>query len=1031
MHSNYHAVSWPSKAPAGGAAALLPQAPFLAHELISTSPSSPTLVLEVADSFPQHAAKPIASSIHPQAWLSDGQPARCSAPTLLSSVDDVVPNAHDKDSLINIAAFNPDIVKSVAEIVQTTNYELLKKLNGLEGLASQLHTNLIQGLSTGFDSSSQAISNALVHRKRVFGENAYPRKKGTTLWGFLWEACHDTTLSILMLCAALSLGFGIKSDGIKEGWYDGQSRLFQQLSEERDNIQVQVIRGGHHVMVPLIDVVVGDIVQLNIGDKVPADGLLVKGQSLSVDESSFTGESDYYMPDSDEQALLRSGSKIQDGYGTMLVTGVGINTEWGRIMALLSTNSGTEETPLQARLSEAASLIGKVGLSVALLVLVVLIVFYFTGHSSSSGDPKFVAGETRATDVMDALVHIFSIAVTIVVVAVPEGLPLAVTLTLAYSMRKMMKDNALVRRLVACETMGSATTICSDKTGTLTMNQMTIVKSWVAGKTLTSEIEEFEFMQMLSGNLQSLLFQGIAQNSTGSVESSSKQCGLNNEKLTQVEVVGSPTEKALLCWGVKAGMNFQATRSESCIVQVETFNSAKKRAGVAVETSDKQIVVHWKGAAEIILSMCNKWLDMEVETDARESTLFERLMSAEKRQELQSMIESMASGSLRCVALAYTTLPQESVMVGKVGSNWSLPDADLTFLAVVGMKDPCRPAVKAAVHAVKAAGVTVRMVTGDNLATAKAIALECGILEMGADQIAVDGAVLRSWTENERMQNLPRVAVIARALPSDKLWLVETLQSMGDVVAVTGDGTNDAPALHKADIGLSMGIQGTEVAKESSDIIILDDNFASVVKVVRWGRSVNFNIQKFLQFQLTVNVTALAVNFVAAVSSGDVPLTVVQLFRPKEPLINNTMWRNLAVQAIYQVAILLTLQFKGVNLLHLSGKEDSDTINRTVIFNTFVFCQLFNEINARQPYHHNIFRGLEKNRLFVGIVAATVILQVVMVEFLEKFASTVRLDWQHWLVCIGLASLSWPIALFAKFIPVPKNKSNRLLGPRN
>ncbi|MCO5605368.1 hypothetical protein L7F22_059551 [Adiantum nelumboides] len=1104
MPPNYHAVSWPSKAPAGGAAALLPQAPFLAHELISTSPSSPTLVLEVADSFPQHAAKPIASSIHPQAWLSDGQPARCrranitfkvattavvallrfrnavSSHEVSLSVDDVVPNAHDKDSLINIAAFNPDIVKSVAEIVQTTNYELLKKLNGLEGLASQLHTNLIQGLSTGFDSSSQAISNALVHRKRVFGENAYPRKKGTTLWGFLWEACHDTTLSILMLCAALSLGFGIKSDGIKEGWYDGvsiavaillvivvtgvsncrQSRLFQQLSEERDNIQVQVIRGGHHVMVPLIDVVVGDIVQLNIGDKVPADGLLVKGQSLSVDESSFTGESDYYMPDSDEQALLRSGSKIQDGYGTMLVTGVGINTEWGRIMALLSTNSGTEETPLQARLSEAASLIGKVGLSVALLVLVVLIVFYFTGHSSSSGDPKFVAGETRATDVMDALVHIFSIAVTIVVVAVPEGLPLAVTLTLAYSMRKMMKDNALVRRLVACETMGSATTICSDKTGTLTMNQMTIVKSWVAGKTLTSEIEEFEFMQMLSGNLQSLLFQGIAQNSTGSVESSSKQCGLNNEKLTQVEVVGSPTEKALLCWGVKAGMNFQATRSESCIVQVETFNSAKKRAGVAVETSDKQIVVHWKGAAEIILSMCNKWLDMEVETDARESTLFERLMSAEKRQELQSMIESMASGSLRCVALAYTTLPQESVMVGKVGSNWSLPDADLTFLAVVGMKDPCRPAVKAAVHAVKAAGVTVRMVTGDNLATAKAIALECGILEMGADQIAVDGAVLRSWTENERMQNLPRVAVIARALPSDKLWLVETLQSMGDVVAVTGDGTNDAPALHKADIGLSMGIQGTEVAKESSDIIILDDNFASVVKVVRWGRSVNFNIQKFLQFQLTVNVTALAVNFVAAVSSGDVPLTVVQLLwvnlimdtlgalalatepptnelmqKPpvgrKEPLINNTMWRNLAVQAIYQVAILLTLQFKGVNLLHLSGKEDSDTINRTVIFNTFVFCQLFNEINARQPYHHNIFRGLEKNLLFVGIVAATVILQVVMVEFLEKFASTVRLDWQHWLVCIGLASLSWPIALFAKFIPVPKNKSNRLLGPRN
>ncbi|MCO5602780.1 hypothetical protein L7F22_056918 [Adiantum nelumboides] len=1028
--------------------------PFPGQQLSNRPPlASSTLVLDV-DSI-LHAAKPSASSYGvPQACLSDGQPrgpniitfkvviAAVVAALRLQNVVhqheislsvDILPHAETR----NVIAFHPDIIKSVTDIVQTRNFEIVKNLNGLQGLASQLHTDLTQGLSTGFDDSDP---KALLHRKHVFGENAYPRKKGKTLWGFLWEACHDTMLNILMLCAALSLGFGIKSEGIEEGWYDGvsiaaavllvivvtgvsnyrQSRQFQRLSEERDNIQVQVIRGGHRIIVPLVDIVVGDIVQLNIGDQVPADGLLVKGQSLSIDESSFTGEGDYYIPDPDEQAFLRSGSKIEDGYGTMLVTAVGINTEWGCMMALLSNSSDTEETPLQTRLSEAATLIGKVGLSVALLVLVILIVFYFTGHSSSSGDPKFVAGKTSATDVLDALVHIFSIAVTIIVVAVPEGLPLAVTLTLAYSMRKMMKDNALVR-----------------------------VKPWVL-------LQPFVVIrQMLPVNLQSLLFQGIAQNSTGSVESSCKQFGSNNEKLMQVEVVGSPTEKALLCWGLKAGMNFQAARSESCIVHVETFNSTKKRAGVAVETSDKQLVIHWKGAAEIILSMCNKWLDMEVETDARESTLSERLMSAEKRQELQSIIESMASGSLRCVALAYTTLPQESVMVVKAGRKWSLPDADLTFLAVVGMKDPCRPTVKAAVSAVKAAGVTVRMVTGDNLATAKAIALECGILEMGADHIAVEGAILRSWTGNERKKNLPRVAVIARALPSDKLLLVETLQSMGDIVAVTGDGTNDAPALHKADIGLSMGIQGTEVAKESSDIIILDDNFASVVKVVRWGRSVNFNIQKFLQFQLTVNVTALAVNFVAAVSSGDVPLTVVQLLwvnlimdtlgalalatepptdelmqKPpvgrKEPLITYTMWRNLAVQAIYQVVVLLTLQFKGVNLLRLSGEEDADTINRTVIFNTFVFCQLFNEMNARQPYRRNIFRGLGKNRLFVGIVAATVILQVVMVEFLEKFASTVRLDWQQWLVCIGLASLSWPIALLAKFFPVPHNRSDRL-----
>ncbi|KAI5079340.1 hypothetical protein GOP47_0004819 [Adiantum capillus-veneris] len=703
----------------------------------------------------------------------------------------------DGSQYSNNVRFHPDIVTSVAIILQTRDLEIVqKKLGGLQGLASELHTNLIEGLPATADSHDS--TDVLLHRKHVFGENAYPRKKGKTFWGFLWEACHDTTLIILMLCAAFSLGFGIKSDGIKEGWYDGvsiaiaillvivvtgvsnyrQSRQFERLSEERDNIQVQVTRGGHRITVPLVDIVVGDLVQLNIGDQVPADGLLVQGQSLSIDESSFTGESEYYMPDPDEQAFLRSGSKVQDGYGSMLVTGIGMNIEWGRMMAILSNDSVTEETPLQERLSAAATLIGKVGLSVALLVLIILIVFYFTGHSSSSGDPKFVAGETSATDIMDALVHIFSIAVTIVVVAVPEGLPLAVTLTLTYSMRKMMRDNALVRRLVACETMGSATTIFSDKTGTLTMNQMTVVKSWVAGKTLTSEVEEFEFLQMLPSNLRSLLFQGIAQNSTGSVEASSKQCGPNNnEKLMQVEVVGSPTEKALLCWALKAGMNFQATRSESSIVQVETFNSAKKRAGVAVETSNKVVFVHWKGAAEIILSMCNKWVDMDLQTNyAAEQTFSERLMSTEKKQELHDIIESMASCSLRCVALAYTTLPLDQLVTeGKAnGRSRSLPDTDLTFLAVVGIKDPCRPSVKKAVSTVKAAGVTVRMVAGDNLATGKAIALECGILTMASNQMAVEGAVFRDWTEHERKENLPRVAVIARALPSDKLLLVET-----------------------------------------------------------------------------------------------------------------------------------------------------------------------------------------------------------------------------------------------------------------
>ncbi|KAH7290601.1 hypothetical protein KP509_30G056700 [Ceratopteris richardii] len=884
-----------------------------------------------------------------------------------------------------------------------------------------------------------------------------------------------------MICAALALGFGMKTDGVQQGWYDGvsiafaillviivtgvsdfkQSRQFQRLAHEVDNIKVEVTRGGRRINVSSADIVVGDVVQLKVGDQVPADGLLIEGYSLSIDESSFTGESEYYMPDPFQQAFLRSGSKVQEGYGSMLVTAVGASTEWGHMMKLLSNDNMLEQTPLQERLTEAATFIGKVGLSVALLLLVILIAFYFTGHSSTSGDAKFRAGHTNVTDAIDALVHIFSISVTIVVVAVPEGLPLAVTLTLAYSMRKMMKDNALVRRLAACETMGSATTICSDKTGTLTVNQMTVVSSWVAGKFIVAQSDYTdEIMYTLPASLRSLLFQGIVQNTTGSVfpaKSSCSQDELKGHERQAVEVAGSPTEAALLWWGLKAGMDFEATRLESRILQVQTFNSATKRAGVAVQDIDHRLVlVHWKGAAEIIVSMCSKWIDMEHLQKDDDSQHFPGglLMSAEKRREIMAIIDSMASSSLRCVAMAYTTVEREDKETCNRGT-WTLPDSDLTLLAIVGMKDPCRPEVRAAVADVTQAGVVVRMVTGDNLQTAKAIAMECGILEKGCvDELkAIEGATLRSWTDEERRKNLPGVAVVARALPSDKLLLVETLQSMGEVVAVTGDGTNDAPALRKADIGLSMGIQGTEVAKESSDIIILDDNFTSVVKAVRWGRSINFNIQKFLQFQLTVNVTALTVNFIAAMSSGDVPLTVVQLLwvnlimdtlgalalatepptdelmqKPPmgrhKPLINYAMWRNLIVQAIYQVAILLALQFRGIELLHLSGETDATTINRTVIFNTFVLCQLFNEVNSRQPYEQNIFRGLDKNHLFMVIVGATLALQVVMVEFLEKFASTIRLDWQQWLVCIGLAALSWPIACLTKLIPsIHRSKS--------
>ncbi|XP_040969259.1 calcium-transporting ATPase 9, plasma membrane-type isoform X3 [Gossypium hirsutum] len=915
----------------------------------------------------------------------------------------------------------------------------------VKGLSDLLKTNLETGI--------YGDEVDLLNRKTAFGSNTYPRKKGRSFWRFLWEAWQDLTLIILIVAASVSLGLGIKTEGLKEGWYDGgsiflavllvivvtatsdyrQSLQFQNLNEEKRNIQLEVLRGGRTVKVSIYDVVVGDVVPLKIGDQVPADGVLVSGHSLAIDESSMTGESKIVHKDKKEPFLM-SGCKVADGVGTMLVTGVGINTEWGLLMASISEDTG-EETPLQVRLNGVATFIGIVGLSVAVSVLVVLLARYFTGHTEDpDGTKQFIKGRTNFDDAFNDVVKIFTIAVTIVVVAVPEGLPLAVTLTLAYSMRKMMADKALVRRLSACETMGSATTICSDKTGTLTLNEMTVVEAFVGKKKINPPSDSSQ----LPASVVSLLNEGVAQNSTGNVFVP-KDGG-------NIEISGSPTEKAILSWAVKLGMKFDIIRSDSKILHVFPFNSEKKRGGVALQGADSEVRIHWKGAAEIVLTSCSGYIDSNG-----------CLQSINEDKEFfKAAIDEMAVNSLRCVALAYRLCEKEKVPTDEEGFNgWILPEDNLVLLAIVGIKDPCRPGVKDAVKICMDAGVKVRMVTGDNIQTAKAIALECGILSSAEDATEptiIEGRVFRELSDKEREQIAKKITVMGRSSPSDKLLLVQALRKGGDVVAVTGDGTNDAPALHEADIGLSMGIQGTEVAKESSDIIILDDNFASVVKVVRWGRSVYANIQKFIQFQLTVNVAALVINVVAAISSGDVPLNSVQLLwvnlimdtlgalalatEPptdnlmhrspvgrREPLITNIMWRNLLLQASYQVTVLLVLNFAGLTILHLKDDRDREhayDVKNTLIFNAFVMCQIFNEFNARKPEEINCFKGVTKNYLFMGIIGFTFVLQIIIIEFLGKFTTTVRLNWKLWLVSLGIGIISWPLAIVGKLIPVPK-----------
>ncbi|OMO96364.1 Cation-transporting P-type ATPase [Corchorus olitorius] len=924
----------------------------------------------------------------------------------------------------------------LAKMVKEKSLQSLNdEFGGVKEVAKLLVTDFKNGI-TGDDID-------LAFRTKVFGANKYQKQPAKSFFSFVLEAFKDTIIIILLVCAVLSLGFGIKQHGLKEGWYDGgsiivavflvvvvsavsnyrQSKQFEELSHESSDIRVQVVRDGRHQPVSIFELVVGDIVSLKIGDQIPADGLFVEGRSLKVDESSMTGESDHVDVNEKNNPFLLSGTKVTDGYGYMLVTSVGMNTAWGEMMSSIRRDLN-EETPLQARLSKLTSYIGKIGLTVAALVLLVLLIRYFTGHTKDeNGRREFNGfGKTKSDDVMNSVVAIVAAAVTIVVVAIPEGLPLAVTLTLAYSMKRMMRDHAMVRKLSACETMGSATVICTDKTGTLTLNEMKVTEFWL-GKEAIDDSSRSE----IAANVLQLLSEGVGLNTTGTVYK------VNSTSVP--EIYGSPTEKAILSWAlIDMGLDIDEPKQSCEIIHVESFNSEKKRSGVLMRRkSEKVLSTHWKGAAEMILAMCSYYYDKNGVSKA---------MNDDERIQIGKVIESMADKSLRCIAFAHTNVKQENEQIHE-----KLEETGLTWLGLAGLKDPCRPGVKEAVQSCKKAGVSIKMITGDNMHTARAIAYECGILDSHDDlhsEAVVEGVQFRNYTPEERMEKIKIIRVMARSSPFDKLLMVQSLKQKGEVVAVTGDGTNDAPALKEADIGLSMGIQGTEVAKESSDIVILDDNFTSVATVLRWGRCVYNNIQKFIQFQLTVNVAALVINFIAAVSSGKVPLTAVQLLwvnlimdtlgalalateqptndlmeKPPvgrtEPLITRVMWRNLIAQALYQVAVLLILQFEGRTIFGVSEK-----VKNTMIFNTFVLCQVFNEFNARNLEKKNIFKGIHKNKLFLAIIAITLILQAVMVEFLKRFANTERLDWKQWAICVGIAAVSWSIGWIVKCIPVDK-----------
>merc|ERR1719270_1847553 len=739
-----------------------------------------------------------------------------------------------------------------------------------------------------------------------------------------------------------------------------------------------------------------------------------------------------------------------------------------------------EKSVLQAKLTNLAIQIGYGGMAVSLVTVLILSIKF-------SVDEFYTNNEAWDMYYLSYYVKFVIIGVTVLVVAVPEGLPLAVTLSLAYSVKKMMADNNLVRHLDACETMGNATTICSDKTGTLTTNRMTVVQAYICQHHYKGGRHDLPKMSDLPSLLRTLVSQGISVNSSYSSNIKETDGGLP-------EQIGNKTECALLGFVNDLGSNYRKLREEmpdSRLTKVYTFNSERKSMSTIVPLDSGGYRVYTKGASEIVLKKCSFIVGEGVTIDEFNTQKQERIV--------QKVIEPMARDGLRTISLTYRDFIPTKAAKNQVQYDPSSgePDWDqmgednvlsnMTCICVVGIEDPVRDEAPEAIKQCQRAGITVRMVTGDNINTARAIATKCGIIKSGDNFLVMEGKEfnkrVRDPNTNEVRQDLldkvwPRLRVLARSQPIDKYTLVKgiidsSLSAGREVVAVTGDGTNDAPALKKADVGFAMGIAGTDVAKEASDIILTDDNFTSIVKAVMWGRNVYDSISKFLQFQLTVNVVAVVVAFIGACAIQDSPLKAIlmlwvnlvmdtlaslalatELPTPElllrkpygrtSPLISATMMKNIAGQSLYQLTVVFGILFYGDKMFDIesgrgAGLGAPPSIHFTMVFNAFVMMTLFNEINARKIHgQRNVFKGFFSNWIYYTIWIGTLVSQIFIIEYGGVAFSTTKLNAEQWIWCIffGLGVLLWqqvvtsiPSSILGKSMEVCSQPPNILNSP--
>jgi len=724
------------------------------------------------------------------------------------------------------------------------------------------------------------------------------------------------------------------------------SKEFDVLNAQRDEMAVKLIRNGHPCTVPSRDVVVGDLLILEAGDAIPADGWLLSSDDMHVDESAFTGESEPVLKNVEDH--LCKGSFLTVGKGRVLVGGVGDDTQMGTIAASLGMDHSIP-TPLEQKLEVLAQLISKFGYVMAV------------GISAALFIKGMFIGEVTGlnVDTFSNVLNYFMISVVIIVVAVPEGLPMSVALSLSLAMRKMTKANSLVRKMIACETIGSATTICTDKTGTLTKNQMEVVES---------SFEKLKLPERIPESSSEWITITAAINSTAYLE----------ERGGKNLVIGNSTEGALLNWLKESKIDYETLRQDIPVDRQFLFDGIRKRMSTIVEIDERRWLLV-KGAPEIVASLCDSRVDL-------------------------AGTYKLAARAMRTLGFAHREIIDDDESESK-----------LIWDGYVGIRDHLREDVPNSIYYCQNAGISVRMVTGDNLETARAIAKESGILNGG---LSMTGKDFRALSDEKLEKIVLDIEVLARAEPMDKLRLVQALQKDGEVVAVTGDGTNDAPALKHADVGLSMGKSGTEVAREASSIILLDDSFPTITNAVWWGRALYENIQRFLQFQLTINFGACFIAFLAPLFGLPSPFTIIQLLwinlimdtlaaialcseAPHEGLLNRPpipkeeniitpyMWRSIIVTGLFYIVVAMV----NMKTAFLGGSTPTE--QSTVFFAWFIIAQIWNGINCR-AVNGQMPAFFSGNPTFFGVMGVIAVAQVLMVQFGGEVFGTVPLSLELW-----------------------------------